>query len=167
MKEESRINALVWSALLRAYNSGLKSAFQGQFDTVTWVNPDKTETGSCSMCKTLDGVELSLEKAEELFPLHVYCKCFLVPKFTTKKGFTTVEAKSIAEEIHIDWSTSPFDVEEFRKGLDIELEHGLVSPETNVTNDDPILTAKITLAHLNEISDYNTRLLKMEKEAHE
>jgi hypothetical protein len=48
--------------------------------------------------------------------------------------------------------------------MDIELEHGTIDPNTNVTNDDPLLTGKITLAHLNEIRDYNTRLLKMEEE---
>ena len=50
-------------------------------------------------------------------------------------------------------------------GLEVELEHGLRDPETNVTNNDLILTGKIALAHLNEIPDYYTRLNKMEKEA--
>ena len=50
-------------------------------------------------------------------------------------------------------------------GLDVELEHGLASPQTNVTNDDPLMTGKIALAHLNEFSDYYTRLEKLEKEA--
>ena len=79
-----------------------------------------------------------------------------------KKHFTTKEAKKIGEQLGVKWDK--FDVEEFRKGMDIELEHGTVDPNTNVTNDDPLLTGKITLAHLNEIRDYNTRLLKMEKE---
>lgn len=48
--------------------------------------------------------------------------------------------------------------------MDVELEHGLVDPHTNVTNDDSLMTGKITLAHLNEIPDYYTRLEKMEKE---
>jgi len=50
-------------------------------------------------------------------------------------------------------------------GMDVELEHGLVNPQTNLTNDDEIMTGKIALAHLNEFSDYYTRLKKMEKEA--
>ncbi len=50
-------------------------------------------------------------------------------------------------------------------GLDVEREHGLISPDTNVTDDDPIMTAKIALAHLNEIPDYYTRLDLMEREA--
>ena len=80
-----------------------------------------------------------------------------------KKHFTTEEAKDIGEKLGIDWSK--FDVEQYRMGLDVELEHGLVDPHTSVTNDDPILTGKIALAHLNEFPDYYTRLEKMEREA--
>jgi hypothetical protein len=72
--------------------------------------------------------------------------------------FTTELARAIGEQLGIDWSR--FDVEEFRQGLDIELEHGLHDPSTNVTGNDPILTGKIALAHLNEFPDYYTRLLK-------
>ena len=79
-----------------------------------------------------------------------------------KKNFTTEEAKKIAEQLEIDWSK--FDVEQFRMGMDVELEHGLIDPHTNVTNDDPLTTGKIALAHLNEFPDYYTRLEKMENE---
>ena len=82
---------------------------------------------------------------------------------TSKKHFTNEEAKQIGEKLGIDWSK--FDVDQYRMGLDVELEHGLVDPHTNVTNDDPIITGKIALAHLNEFSDYYIRLDKMEKEA--
>ena len=82
-----------------------------------------------------------------------------------KKSFSTEEAKKIGEALGIDWKN--FDVEQFRMGLDVELEHGLRDPKTNVTNDDPIMTGKIALAHLNEFSDYYTRLKKMEEEAEE
>jgi len=82
---------------------------------------------------------------------------------TAKKRFTTEEAKEIGEKLGIDWSK--YNVEQYRMGLDIELEHGLVDPHTNVTDDDPIMTGKIALAHLNEFTDYYTRLDKMEKEA--
>ena len=82
---------------------------------------------------------------------------------TSKKHFTNEEAKQIGEALGIDWSK--FDVEQYRMGLDVELEHGLVDPHTNVTNDDPMVTGKIALAHLNEFSDYYTRLEKMEMEA--
>lgn len=80
-----------------------------------------------------------------------------------KKKFTTEEAKEIGDQLGIIWDK--FDVEQFRMGLDVELEHGTVSPSTNVTNDDSIMTGKIALAHLNEFVDYYTRLEKMEKEA--
>ena len=82
---------------------------------------------------------------------------------TSKKHFTAEEAKQIGEALGIDWSK--YDIEQYRMGLDVELEHGLVDPTTNVTNDDPILTGKIALAHLNEFPDYYTRLEIMEEEA--
>ena len=81
----------------------------------------------------------------------------------TKKRFSAEEAKKIGDVLHIDWSR--FDVEQFRRGLDVELEHGQRDPDTNVTNDDPIMTGKIALAHLNEFPDYYTRLDKLEAEA--
>lgn len=79
--------------------------------------------------------------------------------------FTAEEARRIGEQIGIDWSNSPFDVEQFRMGMEVELEHGLHDPVTNVTDDDPLTTGKIALAHLNEFSDYYTRLERMEEEA--
>ena len=82
-----------------------------------------------------------------------------------KKQFTAEEAKKIGEGLGIDWSK--FNVEEFRMGLGVELEHGLIDPLTNVTDDDPITTGKIALAHLNEFPDYYQRLSKMEIEAEE
>ena len=82
-----------------------------------------------------------------------------------KKSFTAREAEQIGEQLGIDWSK--FDVEQFRAGLDVELEHGLVATHTNVSKDDPLVTGKIALAHLNEFPDYYTRLAKMEHEAEE
>ena len=82
---------------------------------------------------------------------------------TSKGHFIPEEAKQIGETLGIDWSK--YDVEQYRMGLNVELEHGLIDPQTNVTNDDPIITGKIALAHLNEFPDYYTRLDKMEKEA--
>jgi len=76
--------------------------------------------------------------------------------------FTAEEAKEVGEKLGIDWLR--WDVEQFRMGMDVELEHGTVDPDTNVTDDDPIMTGKIALAHLNEFADYYTRLAKMEKE---
>lgn len=82
---------------------------------------------------------------------------------TAKTHFTEEKAKKIGEELGIDWSK--FDIEQFRHGMDIELEHGSENLTTNVTSDDPLLTGKITLAHLNEFPDYYDRLDKMEEEA--
>ena len=79
--------------------------------------------------------------------------------------FDTAEAESIAAEIGIDWKIVPFDVEQFRMGLEVELEHGAHDPETDVTHDDPIVTGKIAWAHLKELPDYYTRLAAMEAEA--
>ena len=75
------------------------------------------------------------------------------------------EARRVGEQIGIDWATAPFDVEQFRVGMEVELEHGLHDPATNVTDDDPVVTGKIALAHLNEFPDYYTRLERMEDEA--
>jgi hypothetical protein len=83
----------------------------------------------------------------------------------TRKSFTTDDARVIGEEIGIDWSRSPFDVEQFRIGMNVELEHGLHDMLTNVSDDDPHVTAKIALAHLKEFPDYYTRLGRMEEEA--
>jgi hypothetical protein len=79
------------------------------------------------------------------------------------KKFTDEEAKRIGDEIGIDWDEVR--LSEFRMGLGVELEHGSHDPETNVTNNDEILTGKIALAHLREFPDYYTRLEKLEEEA--
>jgi Protein of unknown function (DUF5661) len=84
---------------------------------------------------------------------------------TQRKSFTVQEARQIGEQVGIDWDAAPFDVEQFRRGLDVELEHGLHDPSTNVTDDDPVITGKIALAHLNEFADYYARLEQMEEEA--
>lgn len=82
-----------------------------------------------------------------------------------KQSFTAEEAKEVGAKLGIDWSK--FDIEQFRMGMDVELEHGLRDPHTNVTGDDPIITGKIALAHLNEFPDYYTRLEELETEAEE
>jgi len=82
-----------------------------------------------------------------------------------KQVFTTEQARTAGEQIGIDWASSRFDVEQFRMGMDVELEHGTHDPETNVTNDDVVTTAKIARAHLKEFPDYYTRLDAMETEA--
>lgn len=76
--------------------------------------------------------------------------------------FTEADARRIGEALRVTWDR--FDPEQFRMGLDVELEHGQRDPATDVTHDST-LTGKIALAHLNEFPDYYTRLLKMEAEA--
>lgn len=82
-----------------------------------------------------------------------------------KRVFTAEEAQVVADKLGIDFETIGYDLEQFRMGMDVELEHGMVNKQTNVTNDDPIITGKIALAHLNELKDYYTRLDRMEGEA--
>lgn len=81
------------------------------------------------------------------------------------RKFSQQEAREIGERIGIVWDTARFDVEQFRMGLAVELEHGRRDLATNVSDDDEITTGKIALAHLNEFPDYYTRLAKMEAEA--
>lgn len=80
-----------------------------------------------------------------------------------KRQFSTEEARSIGSQLNIDWSQ--VDLEQFRRGLEVELEHGAIDPETNVTGDNLVSTGKIAWAHLKEIRDYYTRLDQMETEA--
>ena len=84
---------------------------------------------------------------------------------STKSHFTTDEAFAAGERIGIDWKSSRFDVEQFRMGMDVELEHGTHDSETNVTDDNVDVTAKIARAHLNEFPDYYSRLAVMEADA--
>ena len=79
------------------------------------------------------------------------------------RTFTSAEAREIGDRLNVDWSS--VELEQFRMGIEVELEHGQRDPKTDVTGDDPIVTAKIALAHLREIPDYYTRLDRMEREA--
>ena len=80
-----------------------------------------------------------------------------------ENNFTLEDAKRIGNQLSVNWIK--IDPEQFMKGLETELEHGLVNPLTNVTNDNLLITGKIALAHLNEYPDYYKRLEIMEKEA--
>ncbi|MBL8146918.1 MAG: hypothetical protein JNL34_11085 [Anaerolineae bacterium] len=81
----------------------------------------------------------------------------------TKRTLTEAEAQTIGDTLGIHWTL--IDLGQFRRGLEVELEHGSHDPETDVTHDDPLLTGKIAWAHLKEIPDYYTRLDRMEAEA--
>ena len=80
-----------------------------------------------------------------------------------KRQFSTDEAHSIGTQLKIDWAQ--IDLEQFRRGLEVELEHGAIDSDTDVTGDDPVLIGKIAWAHLKEIQDYYTRLDQMEADA--
>ena len=77
--------------------------------------------------------------------------------------FSEKEAKKVGDKLGIKWDK--FKVDQFLKGMNVELEHGKVDKKTNVTDDDSIKTGKIALAHLNEFPDYYDRLAEMEDEA--
>jgi hypothetical protein len=80
-----------------------------------------------------------------------------------RKGVSPRKARKIGEELGVDWTR--FGLEELRRGMEVELEHGRRDPATDVTGDDLLLTGKIALAHLNEFPDYYTRLARMEEDA--
>lgn len=82
-----------------------------------------------------------------------------------KNQFSIDEAKEIAQNLNIDFSKEKFDLNQYWIGINVELEHGTKFPETNVTNNDPLLSGKIALAHLWEFPDYYDRLKKLEIEA--
>jgi hypothetical protein len=84
---------------------------------------------------------------------------------TIRSGFSALEAQDVARELGLDFDVEAFDLETFRAGMEVELEHGSRSAETDVTGDDPITTGRIALAHLHEMPDYYARLARMEAEA--
>ena len=84
---------------------------------------------------------------------------------SSKRRFDIEEARAIGSTIGVDFGV--IDAGQFRRGLEVELEHGAIDPETNVTDDDLSMTGKIAWAHLKEFADYYTRLDKMEAEADE
>jgi Protein of unknown function (DUF5661) len=83
----------------------------------------------------------------------------------SRSRFTIADAERIGALVGIDWNTAPFGPEQYRIGLEVELEHGSRDPQTNVTDDDETLTGKIAWAHLKELPDYYTRLAAMEADA--
>ena len=107
------------------------------------------------------------------FNCYPYATQYLYPtnrdrinRYTSRvKSFSIDEAAAIALLLGIDFNKSKFDLDEFWMGVNTELEHGKISSQTNVTGDDPIITGKIALAHLNEFPDYYKRLKVLEDEA--
>ncbi|WP_244987748.1 DUF5661 family protein [Methanoculleus chikugoensis] len=108
------------------------------------------------------------EKEASTRPSHatvrlITSKTHLPVTHMARRDVTADEARAMGAHLGITWEE--FDVEQFRRGMVVELEHGLRDPATNVTDDDLFLTAKIALAHLNEFPDYYDRLEEMEEEA--
>jgi hypothetical protein len=115
---------------------------------------------------TEKGIDLSGEQATKTKKaLEFFSRQLSGAAGTPRNSFTSDEARAVGSEIGVDWASASFDVEQFRAGMDVELEHGLHDPATDVTGSDPVVTGKIALAHLNEFPDYYVRLAKMEKEA--
>ena len=74
----------------------------------------------------------------------------------TAAEVTLDEARVIQQAVGAE--TTRISTEQFRQGLEVELEHGVTFPDANVTNNHPLLTGKIVLAHLKEMLDYYERL---------
>jgi APA family basic amino acid/polyamine antiporter len=82
-----------------------------------------------------------------------------------RTDITRAEAAHVADALRIDFAAVEYDLDQFHRGMRVELQHGAGDPDTNITNDDLVTTGKIALAHLNEIPDYYTRLAAMEAQA--
>jgi hypothetical protein len=79
--------------------------------------------------------------------------------------FTAEDAAKARASAEIDLSNERYGIDDLRDGMNVELEHGTRFPDLDVTGDDPVVTAKIALAHLREFPDYYQRLGVMEREA--
>jgi len=86
------------------------------------------------------------------------CRALKIRDWTSMKTPKVLpkEAGIILSEVNTEKMKIP--LEEFRRGLEVELEHGLRFKDANVTNNHPILTGMIVLAHLKEMMDYYERL---------
>ena len=86
------------------------------------------------------------------------CKEMQLRDWTTlgDESVTAEEAQKILDTVNA--AKMPIAVADFRMGLDVELEHGFMYPDANVTNNHPVLTGKIVLAHMKEALDYYQRL---------
>jgi hypothetical protein len=69
-----------------------------------------------------------------------------------------LKAQQAASALNLNFAELPYSLEDLATGIEVEEEHGSISPSTNVTDDDNIKTAKIALVHLNERADYYERL---------
>jgi hypothetical protein len=84
-------------------------------------------------------------------------------RMVSQRIFTLDQAREVGDRLGVNWAQ--VNPEQFRMGMEVELEHGVRNVVTNVTNDDLRLTGKIAFAHLVEFPEYYTRLVRMEDEA--
>src|SRR5208283_1443086 len=86
------------------------------------------------------------------------CTLLNISDWTTRGDSAVLpdEARVVLSEVNTE--AMNIDVESFRRGLEVELEHGVRFKDANVTNNHPLLTGKIVLAHLKETMDYYERL---------
>jgi hypothetical protein len=76
------------------------------------------------------------------------------------KNISKKQAQRIGNLLKVNWDR--VNLEEFRRGIEVELEHGTIYPNTDITKDNLITTAKIALAHLRELHNYYSELDQME-----
>lgn len=91
------------------------------------------------------------------------CEC----EETCGEHFSKEEALRVARLLCVNVNSPCFDLDEFWRGMNVELEHGTVDPLTNITNNDPLTTGKIVLVHVNQLPDYYTRLEQMLRDGRE
>lgn len=89
----------------------------------------------------------------------------ITPAPASQGDFTAEQAIQLAKSLDVDFGKERFDLNEFLMGLKTEMEHRKKYNPINFTEDDPLATGKLTLAHLREFPDYYTRLAKLEEEA--
>jgi len=101
---------------------------------------------------------MKLPEYVNLEEVKAVCKKLKIRDWTMLKepNVTLEEARIILAEL--ETGGMKISVENFRRGLEVELEHGMRFSEANVTNNHPILTGKIVLAHFKESLDYYQRL---------
>ena len=92
------------------------------------------------------------------------CKELKIRDWTAMKGTKVLPKEAGIILTTVNTTKMKIPLEEFRRGLEVELEHGTMFKDANVTNNHPLLTGKIVLAHLKEMMDYYERLLVAELE---
>ena len=136
-----------------------EAAYRGTLSRLKWNVHSANPAGAARMIRALQNADRYWDQHEAQGMKTGKVKYRL--KISTKK-FTQEEAKVLAANLGIDFDAEDFDLAQFTRGLNVELEHGSRDPSTNVTCDNPLATGKIAWAHLKELSDYYSRLDTME-----